>query len=114
MRPDTYPPGQALSPHVLARYRKLVAEGHFQRDPAQESVARKLDRLRERLATESLAKKSSALGWLFGAKRVEQTIGGLYIWGSVGRGKTMLMDLFFDAVATQRKRRVHFHAFMAD
>ena len=39
---------------------------------------------------------------------------GLYIWGAVGRGKTMLMDLFFDRVAGRRKRRVHFHDFMAD
>ena len=114
MRPDSFPPRQGLSNRVIERYLKLVAEGHFERDAAQESVARKLDRLCERFETEGLAKKSSALGWLFGAKRPEETTRGLYIWGSVGRGKTMLMDLFFESVALKHKRRVHFHAFMAE
>jgi len=114
MRPDSFPPRQGLSNRVIERYLKLVAEGHFERDAAQESVARKLDRLCERFETEGLAKKSSALGWLFGTKRTEETTRGLYIWGSVGRGKTMLMDLFFESVALKHKRRVHFHAFMAE
>ncbi len=60
-----------------------------------------------------MASKASALGWMFGAKR-EDVPKGLYIWGSVGRGKTMLMDLFFDGCAVRVKKRVHFHAFMAD
>jgi len=73
-------PRQGLSNRVIERYLKLVAEGHFERDAAQESVARKLDRLCERFETEGLAKKSSALGWLFGTKRTEETTRGLYIW----------------------------------
>jgi cell division protein ZapE len=114
MRPDSYLPRQGSSNHVLDRYLKLVADGHFERDAAQESIARKLDLLRTRIEAESLAKKSSALGWLFGARRTEGTTRGLYVWGSVGRGKTMLMDLFYETVAVERKRRVHFHAFMAE
>ena len=62
-----------------------------------------------------LARKSSSLGWLFGAReRREEPIRGLYIFGEVGRGKTMLMDLFFAASRVVRKRRVHFHEFMGD
>src|SRR5690606_5662471 len=62
-----------------------------------------------------LASKKSALGWLFGKRRdATVPVKGLYIWGSVGRGKTMLMDFFFQVAAPKRKRRVHFHEFMAD
>ena len=69
----------------------------------------------ETIVEARLAKKSSALGWIFGARRPQRLpTKGLYIWGSVGRGKTMLMDLFFESVAIEPKRRVHFHAFMAD
>ena len=59
------------------------------------------------------AKKAGALGWLFAA-RPSEPLCGLYIWGPVGRGKSLLMDMFFETVQVQRKRRVHFHAFMAD
>jgi cell division protein ZapE len=62
-----------------------------------------------------LARKSSALGWLFaGRERALPPIKGLYIYGDVGRGKTMLMDLFFQASPVERKRRAHFHEFMLD
>jgi cell division protein ZapE len=95
------------------RYAALLAEGQIARDPAQQLAARKLSALAERLETHRLARKSSALGWMFGAAR-PAPIKGLYIFGEVGRGKTMLMDLFFDSVAISRKRRVHFHEFMAE
>ncbi len=98
---------------VTERYAALVAQGEIERDDAQEAVAAKLTRLEARLAHHRLSRKSSHLGWLF-AKRDEGPIRGLYIHGDVGRGKTMLMDLFFAASAVQRKRRTHFHEFMAD
>ncbi len=92
-----------------------MARGRIEHDPHQAAVAAKLDKLREALDVRRLAKKSSALGWMFGARRAtEERVKGLYIWGSVGRGKTMLMDMFFDSVVLETKRRVHFHAFMAD
>ena len=100
---------------VTERYAALVAEGEIERDGAQELIAAKLTRLEQRLAQHRLSRKSSALGWLF-AKSTPQAgpIRGLYIHGDVGRGKTMLMDLFFAASAVRRKRRAHFHEFMAD
>src|SRR4029079_1543433 len=71
--------------------------------------------LAESLANHRLARKPSALGWLFGKKSKDHAPPkGLYVWGSVGRGKTMLMDLFFEALPVRRKRRVHFHDFLAD
>jgi len=98
---------------ISARYDALVREGAIERDPAQVALLRHLETLAEGLSGYRLARKTSALGWLFG-KRNATPPRGLYVWGSVGRGKTMLMDLFFEALPVHRKRRVHFHAFMAD
>ncbi len=98
---------------IIARYDALVSSGTIERDPAQVRLLRQLQALAETLGNYRLARKPSALGWLFGKKNPAPPK-GLYIWGSVGRGKTMLMDLFFEALPVRRKRRVHFHAFMAD
>src|SRR4029450_12239930 len=68
----------------------------------------------ERCAQHRLSRKSSHLGWLFAKKSPAEPIRGLYIHGDVGRGKTMLMDLFFSASAVIRRRRSHFHEFMLD
>jgi cell division protein ZapE len=98
-----------------ARYAALVAAGEIECDPAQEALVAKLARLNDRLAMHRLARKSSSLGWLFGKReKTETDLKGLYIWGEVGRGKTMLMDLFFASCPAKRKRRTHFHAFMLD
>ena len=97
---------------VLDRYRARVSRGDLQADAAQETVAAKLDALAAALAAGD-AEKPSLFGRLFGAKP-EDAPRGLYVVGDVGRGKTMLMDLFHDGVAVASKRRVHFHAFMAD
>jgi len=100
---------------ISERYAALVAAGEVEDDRAQAAVVERLGRLEARLAHHRLARKSSSLGWMF-AKR-EQDAGplkGLYIYGEVGRGKTMLMDLFFAASPVVRKRRVHFHEFMVD
>jgi cell division protein ZapE len=99
---------------VAERYAALAHEGEIERDPAQESVALKLARLEERLAQHRLSRKSSHLGWLFAKSKPAGPIKGLYIHGDVGRGKTMLMDLFFGLSSVKRKRRAHFHEFMAD
>jgi len=104
-----------MADSISSRYAALVAAGEIERDPAQEAAVAKLARLNERLAQHRLARKSSSLGWLFGKREnAEPDLKGLYIWGEVGRGKTMLMDLFFATCPVKRKRRTHFHAFMLD
>jgi cell division protein ZapE len=96
-------------------YDHLIEIGTIRDDPAQRSVVAALDRLVERIASKRLASKASSLGWLFGKRRQASTpLKGLYVHGGVGRGKTMLMDLFFDLVPVRRKRRAHFNDFMAD
>src|SRR6187431_500509 len=99
---------------IREHYAALIAAGEIERDPAQEIVLAALAQLDTRLAAHRLARKSSSLGWLFGRQEPKEPIKGLYIHGDVGRGKTMLMDLFFEASPVVRKRRAHFHEFMAD
>ena len=104
-----------MSAFVTDQYAALVAAGAIKPDVAQQALAGRLARLEQRLATYRLARKSSSLGWFFGHReKHESPIKGLYIHGDVGRGKTMLMDLFCEASAVRRKRRAHFHEFMAD
>ena len=104
--PDTGPTEAALAARV--------AGGELQRDPAQFELARSLDRVLTDMDRARLASKSSALGWLFGGAKPAEAARGLYVWGGVGLGKSMLMDLFFALAPVERKRRVHFHAFMDD
>ena len=98
-----------------SRYAALVDAGKIEADPGQAVLVASLAALERRLEERRLARKSSSLGWLF-AKREKagSPLKGLYVYGEVGRGKTMLMDLFFEASAVERKRRAHFHEFMAD
>jgi len=99
---------------IYQRYLEQARHGHIERDLAQEEVVHKLDALRIALDRHRPMSKAGALGWLFGGARKAEPPRGLYIWGSVGRGKTMLMDFFFQEAQIARKRRVHFHAFMAE
>ncbi|AZO10636.1 MULTISPECIES: cell division protein ZapE [unclassified Mesorhizobium] len=106
-----------LQTHVTVRqrYDHLVETGAVDRDPAQERIVAALDRLIDEISAKRLAQKSSALGWLFARKQqTREAITGLYIHGGVGRGKTMLMDFFYELLPVRRKRRVHFNDFMAD
>ncbi|MEA2945900.1 MAG: cell division protein ZapE [Alphaproteobacteria bacterium] len=104
-----------MSASLPVQYAACVAAGKIERDDAQEAIVARLARLEKRLAEHRLARKSSSLGWLFSMRAPEaEPIKGLYIFGEVGRGKTMLMDLFFEASPVVRKRRVHFHEFMAE
>jgi len=91
---------------VSAAYAELAERGVLIADPAQHEAAGLLDGV---LAGVSAVRKKGVLGKLFDK---DAPVRGLYLHGAVGRGKTMLMDLFFAAVPTRQKRRVHFHEFM--
>lgn len=102
-------------PNILhERYLDRVHRGEFERDPAQEHVVLGLQDLATQLAFYRPTRKSAALGWLMGQRQKAEPVRGVYIWGSVGRGKTALMDMFFEETQLSHKRRVHFHSFMAD
>ena len=108
-----------MSDTPLAAYRALVREGTLERDPAQELAAEKLNLLHRRLKTYSPPEPRqggllSRLGFGREARTAPQPPQGLYLVGGVGRGKSMVMDLFFDIAPVARKRRIHFHAFMIE
>lgn len=94
---------------VIDQYHALIAAGELRPDPDQLAAAERLDALAAELAA---PKRSGFFARLFGKSGPLPR--GLYIWGSVGRGKSMLMDLFHDAVDFPPKRRVHFHEFMLE
>ena len=100
---------------ITGQYAAAVAAGRVERDPAQLAVVERLARLEDKIVEHRLARKSSSLGWLFaGRSNKPALLKGLYIYGEVGRGKTMLMDLFYEASPVKRRRRAHFHEFMID
>jgi cell division protein ZapE len=104
-----------MASSVATRYAANVAAGRIERDDAQLVIVKRMTELEARIAEYSLTRKSSALGWLFASReRTLPPIKGIYIYGDVGRGKTMLMDLFFEGRPVARKRRAHFHEFMLD
>ncbi|MEH6726285.1 MAG: AFG1/ZapE family ATPase, partial [Hyphomicrobiales bacterium] len=80
---------------MQTRYQRLVDGGTIERDPAQIALIEKFSELTEALKQYELASKKSSLGWLFAKSAPRTAPKGIYIWGGVGRGKTMLMDLFF-------------------
>ncbi|WP_432768275.1 MAG: cell division protein ZapE [Sphingopyxis sp.] len=95
---------------VLAAYDALVAGGELRPDPEQRAAVERLNRLQTELEAEP--PRGSLLWRLTGRK--PEAPRGVYLWGGVGRGKSMLMDLFYDRLGIARKQRVHFHAFMLD
>jgi cell division protein ZapE len=95
------------------QYQSLISSGAIEPDPAQAGVAEAFAALERRLANYKPARKNGLLGRLFADKNGGPPR-GLYVHGEVGRGKTMLMDLFFGASPVAHKRRAHFHEFMAE
>ena len=99
----------AAATGVRTAYRALVEAGELRSDPDQAAAAEKLFALRVALAE---TPRAGLFHRLFGARPVPPK--GLYLWGGVGRGKSMLMDLFFARATVQPRRRVHFHEFMLE
>src|SRR5258706_9306409 len=97
----------------LAHYQSLVSSGAIEPDAAQAEAAEAFAGLEQRLASYKPARKQGLLGRLFADKNGPPPR-GLYVHGDVGRGKTMLMDMFFQQSPVTHKRRAHFHEFMAE
>lgn len=89
---------------VLEKYEARIESGQLTPDPVQATAAAALNDLEHRLANRKTG------GWFSKA----ETVTGLYMWGGVGRGKSMLMDMFFESAPVEARRRVHFHEFMAE
>lgn len=96
----------------LERYRASLAQPGFEHDPAQEQAVVHLQRLYEELLATQQTSTTLLERLLQPLKKPPAAIKGLYFWGGVGRGKTYLMDLFFDALPFATKQRIHFHRFM--
>ncbi|MEH6758179.1 MAG: cell division protein ZapE [Parasphingorhabdus sp.] len=93
-----------------ARYQALIANGELRPDADQEACAQRLAQLQTDL--EAVPPKGSVLWRMFSKK--PNAPRGIYMWGGVGRGKSMLMDLFYETLQINRKKRAHFHEFMLD
>jgi cell division protein ZapE len=106
---------QAAAEGPLAQYRALLDTGVVMSDPSQRLAAEKLQSLWRALL--DYTPGNGARGWrarLGLARTSEPPPAGLYLFGRVGRGKSMLMDMFFESVRMEKKRRVHFYAFMQE
>ncbi|MDB5737899.1 MAG: family ATPase [Sphingomonas bacterium] len=95
---------------MMASYEQAVAAGELRPDPAQRAVAERLGQIAD--ALEAAPKRGSVLWRMLGRK--PDPVRGAYLWGGVGRGKSMLMDMFYGCVELPAKRRVHFHEFMME
>ena len=91
---------------LAALYDQRIAQGKLTRDPAQLAVLEEFDRIRAGL--DQPVKRG------FFRRSTPEPVKGLYLWGGVGRGKSMLMDLFVESLGDLAVRRVHFHAFMQE
>jgi len=98
--------------NTLERYERLIADGELRADPDQRAGALRLQQMQD--ALQALPPRGSLLWRLMAREAKPESIRGLYMFGGVGRGKSMLMDLFYDSVRINRKIRVHFHEFMQD
>lgn len=96
------------APTPSQAYAQGVARGAWQDDPAQHAALRELDRIHDQLL------EAADVGWRekLSFWKKPEPVRGLYFWGGVGRGKTFLVDLFYDGLPSQQKYRTHFHRFM--
>jgi len=94
---------------IREAYNQCQTQHGHDEDPAQESIVARFDELQQSLVAAQLPRRG--LRRLFSADQT-QTVRGIYLWGGVGRGKTFLMDLFFETLNIEAKKRIHFHRMM--
>lgn len=100
----------------LARYERDLQRNDFRHDPAQEAAVQHLQHLHDQLVSAWKAEQQQSLFGnffkRFSGDSSRELVRGLYFWGGVGRGKTYLMDNFFESLPFEQKLRAHFHRFM--
>ena len=101
----------------LTLYEQRISTGEIMPDPLQRDAVGALDGIHNQIISQKPQSKSGASFWPFGKKKSstdnQATAKGLYMYGSVGRGKSMVMDLFYECLPDDMpKMRIHFHAFM--
>src|SRR5690625_4570716 len=94
---------------IIDSYRQALKEKGYQPDTAQENAITHLQRLADEIQTYQAAKQSLVRRWFSKPEPPR----GIYLWGGVGRGKSFLMDLFYQNIAIEKKTRLHFHEFMS-
>jgi predicted ATPase len=101
---------------LRALYAQQLTDRGFRADPVQAAVVDRLDDLRQRLIVAREADASIMRRWFsaLGSKSASEPVRGVYLWGGVGRGKTWMMDLFYQSLPFPERRRRHFHRFMHD
>lgn len=101
---------------LIDSYQQLVDDGEIQNDVAQKNIVEVLYEIQKQINSIGVSKDKSLLNKLFSKdnKGKKKAIKGCYIHGDVGRGKSMIMDLFFNTTNIPNKRRVHFHSFMIE
>ena len=105
----------AACTNLLRFYFNRVKSGDLQRDSQQERAVRVLSQLNDHLSAPDDGSRKPFFWWPRPrAVKPAGDLAGIYLFGGVGRGKTMLMDMFFSSVQSTRKRRVHFHIFMRE
>ena len=102
--------------NLRALYTQQLSERGFRADPVQAAVVDRLDDLRQRLIAAQEPDASIVRRWFsaLGSKSAPESVRGIYLWGGVGRGKTWMMDLFYQSLPFPERRRRHFHRFMHD
>lgn len=111
MSPALQPQSTNTLPEI---YAQAVAAGKLKKDEAQQESVQQLEALRLSLAQSPANKPRKLIGKLFAPSPTPITAKNLYIWGDVGRGKSLLMDMFYNIAPVEKKRRIHFHELMLE
>ncbi len=96
------------------KYQDIVQQSGFTTDDAQQDTLALFDKLQHDLSQQLSSRRSTWWQKLVPEKKSPQPLRGIYLWGGVGRGKTFLMDIFYQCLPIESKRRIHFHQFMND